>query len=61
LAGSKGWPAARAGIQIGDRMLDHWNVHPQGGFLEFRLARGDQVVLMRLRTERVCFREDGPW
>jgi hypothetical protein len=56
---AKGWPADRAGIQVGD-VLEPWGFEAVNGFMEFEVHRGRQVVKMKLVTERICFR-DGPF
>jgi len=53
---AKGWPADRAGIVPGDLVLP-WGIDPYEGFMEFEVHRGGKVVKMRLRTEKICFRD----
>lgn len=56
---AKGWPADRAGIQTGD-IIEPWDLWPADGFMEFTVTRNNVTRSMRLKTERICFR-DAPW
>jgi PDZ domain len=53
---AKGWPADRAGIQVGD-VIEPWNFEPVDGFMEFEVIRGAKRVKMKLRTAQICFRD----
>ena len=54
---AKGWPADRAGIRIGDYLVDPYNMLPKDGFMEFEVIRGEKKVRMKLRTENICQKE----
>lgn len=56
---AKGWPADRAGIIVGD-VVEPWFFEPENGFMSFEVHRGGRVIKMRLKTEKICFR-DGPF
>jgi hypothetical protein len=56
---AKGWPADRAGIVPGD-VIEPWFFEPENGFMSFEVHRSGRVIKMRLRTEKICFR-DGPF
>lgn len=56
---AQGWPAHRAGIQPGD-LIEPWLFYPVDGFMEFEVVRNGKRVKMKLRTEKICFR-DGPF
>ena len=53
---AKGWPADRAGILPGD-IVEPWMFEPVDGFMEFEVVRGSKRVKMRLKTEKICFRD----
>lgn len=53
---AKGWPADRAGILPGD-IVEPWMFEPVDGFMEFEVVRGAKRVKMRLKTEKICFRD----
>lgn len=53
---AKGWPADRAGIRVGDS-VEPWMIDPVDGFMEFEVVRGATRVKMRLKTEKICFRD----
>lgn len=57
---AKGWPADRAGIRIGDYLVDPYNMLPKDGIMEFEVIRNDKKVRMRLRTESICQKESKP-
>lgn len=47
-----GYPADRAGIKVGDYLpgyLDH-----EKEYMEFEVHRGNKVVHMKLKVERIC-------
>jgi predicted metalloprotease with PDZ domain len=56
---AKGWPADRAGIKVGD-VIEPWFFDAVDGFMSFEVHRAGRVIKMRLKTERICFR-DGPF
>lgn len=56
---AKGWPADRAGILVGD-VIEPWFFEPENGFMSFEVHRAGRVIKMRLKTEKICFR-DGPF
>jgi C-terminal processing protease CtpA/Prc len=53
---SYGWPAYKAGIQVGDVMTP-WDLEPVNGYMEFNITRGDKTFPMRLKTEWICARK----
>jgi len=54
---AKGWPAHKAGIQVGDYLIAPYLVSPYNGFIEFDIERNGKRVHMKLRTEHICSRD----
>lgn len=53
-----GWPADKAGIQVGDYTDLPWDDEKPNGFMEFNVTRNGKTVHMKLRTEKICYRDE---
>lgn len=53
---ANGWPADRAGIKVGD-VIEPWFFGVEGGFMSFDVHREGRVIKMRIKTEKICFRD----
>lgn len=52
-----GWPAERAGLRVGDYMLDVWGVQPVDGWITLKVRRAGAVSTWRIPTEQICQRK----
>jgi hypothetical protein len=54
---AKGYAADRAGLKVGDRIIDSMNYHRVGDYEYISVIRNFRKITFKIKVERICIKE----
>lgn len=53
------YPAYRAGMRVGDFIIDPFGVDIVDGYMDFRIMRHTEVIQFHIKVENICYKKAG--